>query len=734
MALAKFYEDNIEQCYENLYYMSRNPQVDADNRRVEKMEKSIHYGQIKNEYQMFINKLNEDLICNTSLKDKINNDEKLKNKIDFANNIASSQAFGDIEILIEDNLEENINSRDYREIVSYAYKLLFKILFLLVVKNNRYDLKDINKFELLEDQKGLIDYNYKGHYRVIGPSGTGKTLVLIKRALRLAKENPKKSIRVFTINESLRRNIEEICESATNRDMPKNLNCHSFYKFFREDLFKILNIDPEKYGFADKVGLDQLNKNQEAYVETIEDGIRRRNTYESWDEFLKNRNINLNYYPAKIWIDKYGLQKINSDLEKIENDEIDRVYKDNNEKLYKLWLYAVKSEWKEMENIIWKDFLELTDNLEYFSFEELIYENLQQKLEYPVYIEKYLQEEIDYLRSFVNYSDYINVKSRTGRKYSLDKLQRIMMVYLAEDWHYWLESGGIADELKIAKVLLNNLNNENIQKIKNQIKTDYVLIDEVQDVSTTYIKIILSIINDPNAKNALFFTGDLQQKIKFNYLKFSNVGLNFQGRSYSLKKNYRNTRCILESAKKLVDIYKIPKDEEFEIIEPEFSNFEGVKPISIDIKKITQKVNNISHKDIICENIKVRLDMLNSIAVISENDKLLNDISEELNRSNIKHKIIQPNQREYINVGDVNNVKVFLSNMDSAKGYEFDCVILADISENSFKTRAQNDEEIWRDAAKLYVAMTRARDELIFTYEGKPHFFLEDIKDTLKSL
>jgi len=276
----------------------------------------------------------------------------------------------------------------------------------------------------------------------------------------------------------------------------------------------------------------------------------------------------------------------------------------------------------------------------------------------------------------------------------------------------------------------NHLTKENLKKIKSKIKIDCVLIDEVQDVPTIDIKIILDIITNREANNALFFTGDLQQKIKFTHLKFSHLDLNFQNRSEIFKKNYRNTRLILESAKKVVEKYKIPKDEDFEIIDPEFSNLTGVKPIVIDLRKITEKME-ISQEDIIYENIKARLDFVNSIAVVSEDDKFLRNLSQKLTNCKIKHKKILPNEREFQENNAGGKVKVFISRMEPIKGYEFDCVILTDISEDSFPSRRIDDEELWRDAAKLYVAMTRARDELIFTYNEKPSFFLEDIKDTL---
>ncbi len=41
------------------------------------------------------------------------------------------------------------------------------------------------------------------------------------------------------------------------------------------------------------------------------------------------------------------------------------------------------------------------------------------------------------------------------------------------------------------------------------------------------------------------------------------------------------------------------------------------------------------------------------------------------------------------------------------------------------------DEEYWREAAFVYTALTRARDELILTYVDEPSLFLKVMSDHL---
>lgn len=67
---------------------------------------------------------------------------------------------------------------------------------------------------------------------------------------------------------------------------------------------------------------------------------------------------------------------------------------------------------------------------------------------------------------------------------------------------------------------------------------------------------------------------------------------------------------------------------------------------------------------------------------------------------------------------------VAVSRMEAIKGFEFDTVIACHLS-NGVTPRPGTPEDVWREAAIVYSALTRARDELIITYEGEPSTFLK---------
>jgi superfamily I DNA/RNA helicase len=59
------------------------------------------------------------------------------------------------------------------------------------------------------------------------------------------------------------------------------------------------------------------------------------------------------------------------------------------------------------------------------------------------------------------------------------------------------------------------------------------------------------------------------------------------------------------------------------------------------------------------------------------------------------------------------------------KGFEFDTVIACDLSEGVVPRPGTPPEEYWREAAVVYAALTRARDELVMTYVGEPSVFVK---------
>ena len=65
------------------------------------------------------------------------------------------------------------------------------------------------------------------------------------------------------------------------------------------------------------------------------------------------------------------------------------------------------------------------------------------------------------------------------------------------------------------------------------------------------------------------------------------------------------------------------------------------------------------------------------------------------------------------------------------KGFEFNCVIIIGCNKGDFPVEGYLKEETWRDALRLYVSMTRARDKVYLLFDSEPSEFLRTMEKDL---
>jgi hypothetical protein len=74
---------------------------------------------------------------------------------------------------------------------------------------------------------------------------------------------------------------------------------------------------------------------------------------------------------------------------------------------------------------------------------------------------------------------------------------------------------------------------------------------------------------------------------------------------------------------------------------------------------------------------------------------------------------------------------MIVGDIHDLKGFEFNIVIIIGCDHGSFPGSGVPKDERWRDALRLYVAMTRARDQVFLFYSAEPSEFLIPMKDHL---
>ncbi len=114
----------------------------------------------------------------------------------------------------------------------------------------------------------------------------------------------------------------------------------------------------------------------------------------------------------------------------------------------------------------------------------------------------------------------------------------------AKKYQEWLQNNNLFDENDLARKCINEIQLTNAQKV------DYIIVDEVQDLSDLVIYFLYISVNDPSN---ILFSGDIHQIINPTYFSFGHLKNLFHVEKVpfqlvSLSKNYRSQKNIVDLA------------------------------------------------------------------------------------------------------------------------------------------------------------------------------------------
>ena len=137
-----------------------------------------------------------------------------------------------------------------------------------------------------------------------------------------------------------------------------------------------------------------------------------------------------------------------------------------------------------------------------------------------------------------------------------NKEERIKIYNIAEKYQSWLEKENKFDENDLARMML-------IMLLKGKLKPvyDYIMVDEVQDLSELQIQLLLSLKRNKANFNDYFFSGDIHQMINPTYFSFSRLRMPFHYQHVDkelqiLEKNYRSQEHIVRLSNKMGELCK----------------------------------------------------------------------------------------------------------------------------------------------------------------------------------
>lgn len=254
---------------------------------------------------------------------------------------------------------------------------------------------------------------------------------------------------------------------------------------------------------------------------------------------------------------------------------------------------------------------------------------------------------------------------------------------------------------------------------------DHVVVDEAQDFGPAELRLCRALA--PTSTNDLFFAGDAGQRIYKGKFSWLSQGVDVRGRSSVLRINYRTTEQIRAFADQVLPPDLSAEDEEDRA---SYSVFPGVPPVLHNEESVTKEIERISE---IIESLLERGYSPGDIAMFARTRNLANTRAvPALARLNLEAEPLR-------NDNPPSHERVAVGTMHAAKGLEFRAVILvacdASVVPLEFVLEqatdsAELDDAVEKERHLLYVATTRARDELFITSSGAPSSLLAFAVDT----
>ncbi|MBD1856749.1 MULTISPECIES: DEAD/DEAH box helicase [Leptolyngbya] len=244
-----------------------------------------------------------------------------------------------------------------------------------------------------------------------------------------------------------------------------------------------------------------------------------------------------------------------------------------------------------------------------------------------------------------------------------------------------------------------------------------VMIDEGHDFEPEWLKLVVQMV-DPETKSLLLLYDDAQNIYETPGKKFSlsSVGVEARGRTKILKVNYRNTQDVLNLAYEFAREVMMPTsnaDEDIPVlVEPESAGRRGSKPQLIRLPSFRKETEYLIDR---AKSFNAQGIAWNEMAIVYRSKFMGENIYSEFEQVGIPIEWVNRDSESRNYAPTAQSIK--LVTMHSSKGLEFPVVFVPGVG--FMPTRDRSPEE---EARLLYVAMTRAIDELVMTCDRESEF------------
>ncbi len=314
-----------------------------------------------------------------------------------------------------------------------------------------------------------------------------------------------------------------------------------------------------------------------------------------------------------------------------------------------------------------------------------------------------------------NDEDYLHARRR-GRGVRLSRGDRRAIWRVFQEYQALLEEKRLresTDAMRDAAALL--------ERREAVLGYRSVIVDEAQDMSTVAFQLLRQIIPQQR-ENDLFIVGDGHQRIYRRQVVLSQAGVNVVGRSRRLRINYRTTDEIRRFAVAMLEGLTVDDlDEGADTTQGYRSLVHGVAPQVVVASTLSAEVDAIASF--------IARDDVSRTCLVARTGPLVDTYTRALEERGLKVYRLRRSAAE-----DHREPGLRVATMHRVKGLEFDRVIVAGAARgviplalaiDSTDDPAVKENLERQERALLYVAVTRARREVLISAAGHPSPWIE---------
>ncbi|GHT00652.1 hypothetical protein AGMMS50276_26970 [Synergistales bacterium] len=319
-----------------------------------------------------------------------------------------------------------------------------------------------------------------------------------------------------------------------------------------------------------------------------------------------------------------------------------------------------------------------------------------------------------------SWDEYRDV-TRLGRKTRLSEAARKVLWSIFEPVIKEIDTLGLLTNSSLFARLAEHFGQANPENLP----FDYIIVDEAQDIGIQQLRFLSAIAK--GRENALFFAGDMGQRIFQQPFSWKSLGVDVRGRSKTLRVNYRTSHQIRKCADRLLEASVSDVDGNIERRDDAISVFNGPEPTIMLLD------NEATEQKQVSDWIKGHIDRgiePHEIGVFVRSES-------EINRA---LKAVESLDWPFVTLGndiEVTSGSISLGIMHLAKGLEFKAVVVMACDDGILPLESRIAEigddsdlkEVYDTERQLfYVACTRARDDLLITGVKPGSEFIKDLK------